>query len=507
MNVVTAMAMSMLSLHAASQSNGNYTVSASENEAGDLTVQGEAHFHQGIDFGTTATNLAAGTLNYGENESVYTISLSATRPSAGFLWLDNGMGSPNNKMLLGADNSLSLFNASGTANIILNPTTGLITLAGSSPGICLPDGTILSSAKTSALYASSGSAVANVTADGKVNFANGITLGTNNVASGPASFSSGSNASATGAMATAFGYSAVASGYASTAFGYMPSASGAVSTALGQQTSASGNCSTALGFVTKTSGDFSTAMGYYTIASGPVSTAFGQSCIASGGASTAFGDQTTASGGVSTALGYNTRALGAITTALGESTTAQAFDSLVIGRFNIIQGNTTGWVATDDLFVIGNGSSDSARSNALVVKKNGDAVVSGALRVNGAVRIPPQGDLAMGDFTADPESSSNVGASSGETLTTSNTPGTGGTLTLGNSSGVTNAGAGTLNLMGNNAIVSGGTISTGGLTLTGAGTLNLSGNLTSTTSGSGEVVFGVTQNSGNLTILGAPGTP
>ena len=285
------LAMSMLQLHAASQSNGNYTVNISGNETGDLTVQGAAHFHQDLDFGTTSTNLSAGLLHYSENGTIYTVGLSATRPSAGFLWLDNGMGSPNNKMLLGADNSLSLFNASGTANIILNPTTGLITLAGSSPGICLPDGTILSSAKTSALYASSGSAVANVTADGKVNFANGITLGTNNVATGANAFASGNNAIVTASTATA----------------------------------------------------------------------------------------------------------------LGEQTIAQSYDSLVLGRFNVAQGNATAWVPTDDLFVIGNGTSAAAPSNALVVKKNGDTMISGKLEVTGRskIQVEPQGDLTMGSFTAE----------------------------------------------------------------------------------------------------------
>jgi hypothetical protein len=50
----------------------------------------------------------------------------------------------------------------------------------------------------------------------------------------------------------------------------------------------------------------------------------------------------------------------------------QGFGTSTFGSFNTLPtGSTTSWVSTDPLFVIGNGSSNSARSNALLIQKNG----------------------------------------------------------------------------------------------------------------------------------------
>ncbi|MBI4647563.1 MAG: tail fiber domain-containing protein [Bacteroidia bacterium] len=80
----------------------------------------------------------------------------------------------------------------------------------------------------------------------------------------------------------------------------------------------------------------------------------------------------TASGGSSTAMGVLTIASGGSSTAMGYYTTAQPYASLAIGRYNIISGTYNSWVATDPLFIIGNGSGDAARSNAMTVLKNGN---------------------------------------------------------------------------------------------------------------------------------------
>lgn len=57
----------------------------------------------------------------------------------------------------------------------------------------------------------------------------------------------------------------------------------------------------------------------------------------------------------------------------------------MVGRFNVPQGDANNWVATDDLFVVGNGTGNAPeqRSNALAVKKNGDTTVAGAIHVRG----------------------------------------------------------------------------------------------------------------------------
>ena len=298
---LTCLMASLLSLRASSQTSGDFTVNAAGNETGDLTVQGEAHVGGNLDFGTTATNLSAGSLHYSESETGNTISLTATRLATSFLWQQNGVEpTPKTKMILGADNSLSLFDGGGASAIVLNPNTGLITLAGSGSGIRLSDGTILSNAaslRSVGLYTTNGTVAAAVTSDGKVNFCNGITLGANNVSSSPTSFASGSNATATGDAATAF----------------------------------------------------------------------------------------------------------------GDHSIAQAYGSMVVGRFNVTQGNATTWVPADDLFVVGNGGSSAAPSNAFVVKKNGDTSISGNVTIAGTttitgrskIQVEPQGDLSMGSFTAE----------------------------------------------------------------------------------------------------------
>ena len=120
-------------------------------------------------------------------------------------------------------------------------------------------------------------------------------------------------------------------------------------------------------------GYHSTAMGRSTTASGEKSTALGYITNAIGDYSTALGDSTTASGDNSTALGIYTVASGDRSMAMGAYTTAQSYAETAIGRYNTLAVSFSPnlWVSTDRLFVIGNGASSSAPSDALVVLKNG----------------------------------------------------------------------------------------------------------------------------------------
>lgn len=186
-------------------------------------------------------------------------------------------------------------------------------------------------------------------------------------------------------------------GVVSFATGFDTIASGEGSTAMGYETIASGFYSTAMGEISKASGPRSTAMGYMTIASGDFSTAMGHDAVAGGQSSTAMGGHTSASGDFSTAMGSHSVASGLRSTALGNTSTAQAVDSVVIGRYNIISGNKTAWVDTDPLFVIGNGTNNAVRSNALTVLKNGKTgigtdVPQGTLEVSSTTGafIPPR---------------------------------------------------------------------------------------------------------------------
>ena len=121
-------------------------------------------------------------------------------------------------------------------------------------------------------------------------------------------------------------------------------------------------------------GGYSFASGVNTIASGATSTAIGTYAIASNSLSTSIGYATNASGELSLALGFQSSASGFASLSTGASTTAKSSYETVMGRYNTdyVPAGVTGWVSTDRLFTIGNGSSSGARSDALTVLKNGN---------------------------------------------------------------------------------------------------------------------------------------
>lgn len=68
-------------------------------------------------------------------------------------------------------------------------------------------------------------------------------------------------------------------------------------------------------------------------------------------------------------------------------TTAQAAYSLVIGRWNVTTGTTNSWVATEPLFVCGNGSNSGNTSNALTLLKSGHLTIASTLTQNSDRRL------------------------------------------------------------------------------------------------------------------------
>lgn len=184
------------------------------------------------------------------------------------------------------------------------------------------------------------------------------------------------------------GYSAFRAGTVTGTLGNVPSGEawdaaniGDYSAAMGLNTTASGACSTALGSSTTASNSGSTAMGIGAVASQYASTAMGHNTAASQYASTAMGEGTTASGSASTAMGYGTIASCYASTAMGYGTTASSYGETVLGRYNTEAAtpNPNSWVSSDRLFVIGNGTLSTARSDALIVYKNGNATLKGDL--------------------------------------------------------------------------------------------------------------------------------
>ena len=212
-----------------------------------------------------------------------------------------------------------------------------------------------------------------------------------NTASGTASHAEGAGTTASEICSHAEGYSTTASGDDSHAEGYSTTASGNYSHAEGFHTTASEICSHAEGYGTTASGTYShtegirtTASGanshaeggvlnnngtmIYNTASGNASHAEGAGTTASGNASHAEGVGTTASGNASHAEGNSTIASGTCSHAEGIRTTAQRKSQTAIGEFNIADtGGTDSTTRGDYAFIVGNGTSNTARSNALTV--------------------------------------------------------------------------------------------------------------------------------------------
>lgn len=218
----------------------------------------------------------------------------------------------------------------------------------------------------------------NNTADGSYSHAEGE----NTAASGRASHTEGSGTTAgyTGSHAegensSALGHgahaenSSTAEGDYSHSEGYLSKTTGANSHAEGTETLSSGQNSHAEGENTVASGTASHSEGKNTTASGEKSHAEGENTKATGSGAHAEGSNTTASGEDSHAEGSNTYAVGARSHACGNSTVAGYIDQTVIGRFN--------QNGTDTLFEVGNGTSDTERSNAFEVYKDGTLSIGG----------------------------------------------------------------------------------------------------------------------------------
>jgi len=221
-----------------------------------------------------------------------------------------------------------------------------------------------------------------------------VAMGLATKASGHFSTAMGYSTIASADYSTAMGNSTIASAKFSTAMGSTTRASGEYSTAMGNGTTASNVSSTAMGDGSIASQPFSTAMGYGTTASGLASSAMGVSTTASSQAATAMGNSTTASASNSTAMGNSTTASGVASTAMGYYTTAKSLAETAIGTYNTNYSPTNGFQynATERLFVIGNGTSSSALSDALVMLKNGNTTFSGTVT---ATVVAPTSDARL----------------------------------------------------------------------------------------------------------------
>ena len=115
--------------------------------------------------------------------------------------------------------------------------------------------------------------------------------------------------------------------------------------------------------------------------------ALGYNTVSAGNYTTALGSLTRASGEAATSLGSNTIATGDHSVSAGLNTTSQSYCSLVAGRFNNVSGTTWSWIDTEPLFIIGNGTSAAAPSDAFKIYKNGNGFLLGNFGIGTATPV------------------------------------------------------------------------------------------------------------------------
>lgn len=162
-------------------------------------------------------------------------------------------------------------------------------------------------------------------------------------------------------------------------------AAGYWSHAEGRATTASGQSSHAECQMTRAEGTMSHAEGNLTMATGTSSHSEGEETNALGYASHAEGNSTTASGSCSHAEGYFTKATGDFSHAAGYCTIAQRHQS-AIGKYNreMSGGYENSQDSSVSLFIVGNGTSDTSRSNAFRTDASGQSFGLKAFGASGA---------------------------------------------------------------------------------------------------------------------------
>lgn len=161
-----------------------------------------------------------------------------------------------------------------------------------------------------------------------------------------------------------------------------------------------GFCSTAEGLQTQSLGLYCHAEGYATTAGTTASNSAyahseGQNTTASGNASHSEGSYTTSSGGSSHAEGSNTVASGRYSHSEGWYTTANHRSQHVFGEYNTADNSSAeGFGRGNYVEIVGNGASESSRSNARTLDWSGNEWIAGALTQASDARLKEvQGEI------------------------------------------------------------------------------------------------------------------
>lgn len=235
--------------------------------------------------------------------------------------------------------------------------------------------------------------------------------GTNGTATGNLAISAGDDktasdgtafaSAASGDHAVAFGYGNTCAGRTTLAQGLYNIVNGKDSVAFGQRNLVNGDQAFAAGQQNEVTTRLGVAIGYKNKATNTDSVAIGYQNTSSGSASVAMGDTCEANGTSSTAMGYKTKATGAYSSTFGENTQATNEGEVAMGAYN--KSTTSTDASEQTAFSFGIGTSDTDRTNALEIKKNGDVYI---------------GDKMLSDFATTTELSGKVDKVSGKQLST-----------------------------------------------------------------------------------------
>jgi len=209
------------------------------------------------------------------------------------------------------------------------------------------------------------------------------------------SFAAGRDVKASGESSVAIGVGNYVEGDYATAIGTQSYVTGNFSMSFGNSSNAIGNESIAIGSANRTEGIVSMALGFDNKTIGDFSVAIGQHTEAIGERSITLGHQTYAYGYSSLAAGYVSVANGDVSSTFGFSNIAESYAQTSLGMNSTnVSGTVDSYVATDRLFVIGNGVNSSNLSDALVVFKNGNTTINGDLEVD-EINATDSGDADM----------------------------------------------------------------------------------------------------------------
>tara|TARA_R110000772_G_scaffold126238_1_gene233149 strand:+ start:935 stop:4015 length:3081 start_codon:yes stop_codon:yes gene_type:complete len=193
---------------------------------------------------------------------------------------------------------------------------------------------------------------------------------------GKRSFAVGEGNSSLSVGCVALGINSTASGDDAVAIGGSNVSSGTSSFALGTDNEASGNFSIALGAEDNTaSGSYSISLGTGNETTATKSNAWGDENQVNAPQGFSIGSENTVflTAPKGMAIGSGSRVAGEQGLAVGTSLESTSYRETVLGSFNLVgtPGSVDAWVATDMLYVIGNGATAGNESNALEITKAG----------------------------------------------------------------------------------------------------------------------------------------